>query len=530
MRILLHDFLLSSAQCLPDKVALRCEDRAITFAGFASAASGLAATLRRQGVRRGDRVMLFMDNSIEMAVAVFATSMAGGVFVPVNPTTKADKLGYLIGDCAPRVLIAGQSLARVVRGSGLPGGSVSAIIWHGGPPASPILADRELTWGQAMEAALDAPEPALIDPALIDQDLACIIYTSGSTGDAKGVMLTHRNITNTAWAISTYLGNVPSDVVLCVLPMSFDYGLYQVVTGARVGFTVVLSNFFAYPWRVIETMAAHRVTGLPGVPTLFAQLLQLTSFEGQDLSALRYLTNTAAALPPAHIRRLCAQFPQARLFSMYGLTECTRVSWLDPARLHDKIGTVGQGMPNSEVYVIGADGCRLPPGEVGELVVRGAHVMRGYWRKPEATARRLRDGEIAGEKVLHTGDLFRMDEEGFLTFVGRVDDIFKCRGEKVSPKEVERVLCEMPGIAEAAVVPVPDAIDGMAIKAVVVPVAGVEPPTESAVRLFCRGHLESYLVPRFVEVRSSLPRSENGKVRRGLLVSAPPAQEAGAQQ
>lgn len=519
MKTLLHDFLLQSAARKPNGDALICAGRTFSFAALAEAAAGIAGTLQTLGVRRGDRVMLFLENSIEMVAAVFGTSMAGGVFVPVNPSTKPEKLAYLLRDCEPRVLVASSLLAPVVRRAVEASPVVDGVLWTGEQPAERIVQGFEASLADAMDS-----RSSPTDPELIDHDLAAIIYTSGSTGEPKGVMLSHRNITNTAWAISTYLGNSPDDVVICVLPLSFDYGLYQVITGARVGFAVVLEKAFAFPWKVLETMAEHRVTGLPGVPTIFAALLQLAPFEGLDLSSIRYLTNTAAALHPARIRQLQQAFPQARVFSMYGLTECTRVSWLDPARLDDKIGSVGKAMPNSEVYVVDDNGRRLPPGKIGELVVRGANVMRGYWRKPEATARRLRDGDIPGEKVLHTGDLFHMDEEGFLYFVGRVDDIFKCRGEKVSPKEIEHVLHELEGVADAAVVPVPDAMDGMAIKAVVVPRQGVD-LTENHIRMHCRANLESHLVPRFVEIRASLPRSENGKVRKSALRDAPEDQQ-----
>jgi acyl-CoA synthetase (AMP-forming)/AMP-acid ligase II len=358
----------------------------------------------------------------------------------------------------------------------------------------------------------DAPK----DPGLIDIDLCTIIYTSGSTGDPKGVMLTHRNMTNTTWSISSYLGNTPDDVVICVLPLSFDYGLYQVITGARVGFTVVLEPSFAYPYKVLQRMAQHRATGLPGVPTIFATLLQMAPFEGLDLSSLRYVSNTAAAFPPAHIRRLQGLFPQARVYSMYGLTECTRVSYLDPDRLADKITSVGKAMPNSETYIVDEQGERVGPGVVGELVIRGANVMRGYWGKPQETAQQLRDGFIAGEKVLYSGDLFYTDEEGFLYFVGRKDDVFKCKGEKVSPREIENVLHELESVAEAAVVGVEDPIDGQAIKVFVVPRNGAQ-LTEQQIRQYCRANLENYMVPKFVQIRSSLPKTESGKVKKSAL-------------
>ncbi|MBF0335515.1 MAG: long-chain fatty acid--CoA ligase, partial [Alphaproteobacteria bacterium] len=310
------------------------------------------------------------------------------------------------------------------------------------------------------------------------------------------------------------------DVVICVLPLSFGYGLFQVVAGARVGYTVVLEKSFAFPWDIVRRMADERVTGLPGVPTIFARLIQMAPFEGLDLGALRYMTNAAAALPAPHIRRLGELFPEARIISMYGQTECTRVSWLPPERLADKPGSVGRAIPNSEVWVEGDDGRRLPPGEVGELVIRGAHVMRGYWGKPDETARALRDGAIQGEKVLYSGDLFRMDAEGFLYFVGRRDDVFKCRGEKVSPKEIEDVLYELEDVAEAAVIGVDHPVDGMAPKAVVAP-RRPGALTEDDLRRHCRARLEPHLVPRFFELVPELPKTDTGKIRKASLREPP---------
>jgi acyl-CoA synthetase (AMP-forming)/AMP-acid ligase II len=329
-------------------------------------------------------------------------------------------------------------------------------------------------------------------------------------------MLTHHNVTNTAWAISTYLENTPDDVVICTLPLSFGYGLFQVITGMRVGFTVVLDRSFAYPYRSLQRMAEHGVTGLPGVPTTFATLLPMDAFNHRNIPSLRYLTNAGAAIPPAHLRRLREAFPEARIFSMYGLTECTRVCYLDPARLDDKITSVGKAMPNTEAYIVDEQGRQVGPGVVGELVVRGANVMRGYWGLPDETRRRLRDGEVPGEKALYTGDLFRIDEEGFLYFAGRKDEIFKCKGEKISPREIEDVLHELDAVAEAAVIGVDDPIDGMAVKAFVVPRYGAA-LTEQQVRQHCRGHLESYMVPKFVEIRSSLPKTDSGKVLKTAL-------------
>jgi acyl-CoA synthetase (AMP-forming)/AMP-acid ligase II len=263
-------------------------------------------------------------------------------------------------------------------------------------------------------------------------------------------------------------------------------------------------------------MVKERVTGFPGVPTVFAILLQMEDLKRYDLGSLRYLTNTAASLPVEHIQRLRNIFPQAKLYSMYGLTECKRVSYLPPEELDQRPGSVGRGMPNEEVWIVDENGSRVGPGIVGELVVRGSNVMRGYWGDPETTDRVLKQGLLPGEKVLYTGDLFKMDEEGFLYFVGRKDDMIKTRGERVSPKEVENVIYGLEGVAEAAVIPVPDDILGQAIKTLIVTRNGY-PLTEKDVLKHCKKELEEFAIPKYIEFRDSLPKTSSGKIDKLTL-------------
>ncbi len=235
-----------------------------------------------------------------------------------------------------------------------------------------------------------------------------------------------------------------------------------------------------------------------------------------DLQALRYLTNTAAALPVSHIRQIREAFPQATLYSMYGLTECKRVSYLPPEELDRRPDSVGKGMPNEEVWIADEQGRRVGPGVVGELVVRGSNVMRGYWEDPDTTDRVLRPGPLPGEKVLYTGDLFRMDEEGFLYFVGRKDDMIKTKGERVSPKEVENALHSLEGVAEAAVIPLPDEILGQAIKAFIVPKQGYT-LGEKELMIHCKKNLEDFAIPKYFEFRESLPKNASGKIDKLTL-------------
>jgi long-chain acyl-CoA synthetase len=340
-----------------------------------------------------------------------------------------------------------------------------------------------------------------------------LVYTSGSTGFPKGVMMTHQNVVAAATSITTYLENTPDDIILNVLPISFDYGLYQVLMAAKVGATLVLEKSFAFPQAIFNRVIEEKVTGLPLVPTMAALILQMKDLKPGAFPHLRYITNTAAALPPDHIRRLQELFPSTTLFSMYGLTECKRCTWLPPAELPKRPGSVGIAIPGTEAYVVDDAGNRVGANVTGELVIRGAHVMKGYWENPEATAKALRPGPFPWEMVLHTGDLFRTDEDGFLYFVGRKDDIIKTRGEKVSPKEVENVLYALPGIREAAVVGVPDALLGYAIKAVVALAPGAELKEQDIIR-HCAKNLEDFMVPKLVEFRDELPKTESGKISR----------------
>jgi acyl-CoA synthetase (AMP-forming)/AMP-acid ligase II len=306
-------------------------------------------------------------------------------------------------------------------------------------------------------------------------------------------MLTHLNMVSAATSVSSYLGLRDDDVILGVLPLAFGYGLYQFLMAAWFGASVVLETSFAFPAKVVEAIARERVTVLPGVPTLFAKLVALGSPAQHDLSALRIITSAAAALSTRHIDALRRLFPQARLFSMYGLTECKRVTFLPPEQLDARPTSVGKGMPNEEVYLVDEEGRRLPNGGVGQLVVRGSHVMRGYWERPRETAERLRPGPH-GEMLLYSGDIFRTDEEGYLYFVGRSDDVIKTGGEKVSPREVENALYDLPGVAEAAVVGVADAVLGQTVAAYLVLEPGYRYTEKDVVR-HCLSKLEPFMAP-----------------------------------
>jgi long-chain acyl-CoA synthetase len=506
-----ESFLELSVHRTPDKTALVSGARRLSYKEVEEAANKLAHSLLAHGVERGDRVAIYLDNSVEAVVSIFAALKAGAVFLILNPSTKADKLGYILSNCRAKGLVTDR--AKMVEISpALEDLPYLRSVWlTRGFETAAVTADKTFV---DLNAVLQDPHALKVPPGnkCIDIDLAALIYTSGSTGRPKGVMLTHLNIVSAATSITTYLENTAEDIILNVLPLAFDYGLYQVLMAFKIGGTVVLERSFAYPYQIIDLLIRENVTGFPIVPTMSAILLQL-DLSKFSFPALHYITNTAAALPAEHIRSLRRLFPSVSLYSMYGLTECKRVSYLPPSQIDIRPASVGRGMPNEEVYIVDESGNRVAPGVIGELVVRGSNVMKGYWELPEETGKMLKPGPLPGEMVLYTGDLFKMDAEGYLYFVGRKDDIIKTRGEKVSPREVEEVLHEIPGVAEAAVIGVPDAVLGEAIRAVIT-VREAARLTEKDVLRHCAGRLEDFMMPKSVVFVGSLPRTTTDKVSK----------------
>lgn len=492
MRI--EQYLKDSAARDDAKTAIVSGEVRLSYARVLDLANRMATTLRARSVERGDRVLILLDNSWQTAVAVLATWIAGAVICPLNPAAKSTRLAQIARDCTPALVFVEGRLEKLL------------------DETPEIAATPRIVTGGGFEAALDAA-PLVAEP-LPDTDLAALIYTSGSTGEPKGVMLAHENMDAAARAITGYLENTAADTILVVLPMSFGYGLNQLVTAMRCGATLVIEKSFAFPQAIFERIRDERVTGFPLVPAMAAMMMQARDLDASLFASLRYVTSAAAPMPLAHLDWLRAFLPQAKLYSMYGQTECTRASWLPPGDIDARRGSVGITIPGGRAEVVDEAGEPVSPSTVGELVISGPHVMRGYWQNEAATRRALRPDPLTGGLRLHTGDLFTADADGYLTFVSRMDDIIKSRGEKVAPKAVEDVLCRMPGVAEALVVGIPHEILGQAVKAVIV--ASDPTLTERDVLRFCARYLEDHMVPKQVEFRDSLPKTDSGKASRRL--------------
>jgi long-chain acyl-CoA synthetase len=508
---LLHDSLLAAADQAPDKTALIVDGERLTYAELLETSLRLAGCLQQLGLERGDRVIVYTDNSLPCVLSIFATLVAGGVFVVVNPQTKEDKLAYILNDSEATFLVTEGSIARVAARAREDVPSLKATICAARPD--------ELDGMLNLEDLVSDSGPAPREPGTIPLDLAALIYTSGSTGRPKGVMMTHQNMVFAAGSIAEYLRLGPEHRIIVVLPLAFDYGLYQLLMSARMKATLVLERSFVYPAQVLKRLEEEQATVFPGVPTVYSTLVSMHERSPLSFPSVERVTNTAATLPPSFHDRLHEIFPNALVFRMYGLTECKRVSYLEPELLELKPTSVGKAIPGTETVVLDEEGNPVQPGETGVLHVRGPHVMVGYWRQPELTAEMLKEGPLPGERMLCTHDHFTVDDEGFLYFVGRSDDIIKSRGEKVAPAEVENALYAIQGVREAAVIGVPDERLGEAIRAYVVLEEGSE-LTDRDVIAACRERLESFMVPSEVVLLDELPKTATGKIRKkGLLES-----------
>jgi long-chain acyl-CoA synthetase len=504
-QLLVHDSLLGSAEAVPTRDAVVDEFGPWTYQKLADEALRIARLLQDEGLQPGDRVVLYLDNTARCAAGIFGTLIAGGVFIVVNPQTRAEKLTLILADSGAAFLLAEGTSVNVV---------AEAVAQSGGATRVFVTGSSALVF-PSLDEALAATEPRPATPETIPAGLAALVYTSGTTGRPKGVMLSHQALVFVIGSIAEYLRLDADDRILNILPLAYTYGLSQLLLAARVRGTLLLERTFAFPGRTLERMHSERATVFPAVPTVYATLLGMR--HSRTYESVRCLTNAAAGLPPAFHDGLQRLFPNARLYRMYGQTECVRVSFLEPELIGTKPTSVGRAIPGTEAFVLDEEGRTVAHGETGVLHVRGPHLMEGYWGDPALTEKWLKSGPDPGERMLCTHDHFTVDEEGLLYFVGRTDDIVKIRGEKVSTIEVENVLHGLRGVSQVAVVGVPDELLGEALRAYVV-LEGGAALTEEQILRFARSKLENFMVPREVVLLDELPQTESGKVRKGSLL------------
>lgn len=502
--MLIDRLLTLSAERRPEAAALVQGGRRSSYAELCDKAGRFSGALRELGVRRGQRVAIALENSAEYLIAHFGVLMAGGVSVPVYHGLPPASFNRIAADCGPVAVISKPLFYKGLTKS--PGAASNArhII------TGPVSDDDRSKGANSFEDCLGCPGRAS-DEGRVDDDLATIIYTSGTTGDPKGVMLSHRNLGANTSSIVSYLSLTAEDSVMVVLPFYYSYGNSVLLTHIMQGATLVADNSFMYPNKVLETIAAEKVTGFAGVPSTFAILCHRSNFRNMSFPALRYMTQAGGAMPHEMAFELLKVVPHAKIYIMYGQTEASaRLSYLPPEDIYKKAGSVGTAIPGVKLEVLGEDGSPVKPGETGEIVASGENIMMGYWGRPAETEAVLRDGK------LRTGDMATVDEDGYIYIMSRRTDIIKSGAHRIAPREIEEALLKDPGVFEAAVVGRPDAILGESICAFVVLKEGRNATADALTRLV-REHLPLYKVPKEIFFIKSLPKTENMKVKKTEL-------------
>jgi len=509
---LLEHFLINTAKRYPDKTALICGKEQYTYKELLGCAYHLSDVLKQKGIQRGDRIVIQSGNSLLTIISFWAGLISDAVVSVIADDQPDEKVIYILKDSGAKIFIANTLSDKLVER--LKSFSESLVV---GLPNShlkmPIVLENSFYLDASTRSNDDRKTAG--DFKNHEADLASIIYTSGSTGEPKGVMLTHRNMITAVNSINQYLGHTESDVILSALPLSFDYGLYQMIMSFSVGATLILEKNALWPAALLRKVETEKVTVLPCVPTLFMLLVEHARRFNYDYSTLRAVTNTGAALTQKHIASVQSVFSKAEIFSMYGLTECKRCTYLPPKDINRKPDSVGIAIPNTELWVVDELDKKVGPGVIGQLVIRGATVMKGYWNKPEASAKKLKDGPIPGEKILYTGDYAMLDEDGYLYFKGRMDEIIKLKGIKISPIEIEKSIIKINGVDEAAVFGVED-YRGETLLVVCVVSHDLTYNTEQLIK-DVRTTLPASHQPTEILRYSSLPKNNNGKIDKKLL-------------
>ncbi|HXR82776.1 MAG TPA: AMP-binding protein [Hanamia sp.] len=509
---LLGEALFRSAKNFPSKTAVIVKDKEYSYEFLKNKTEKLAAYFIKSGIKKGERIAIYLDNSWECIVSIYAVTLSGGVFLVINAQTKADKLNYILNDCEAKILVTAQTLNNQLILGLKDTPHLKNVVVTGANKEIITFPHLKIDF---FEDCISKKEDVVF-PNIIPTDLAALIYTSGSTGFPKGVMMTHQSMVFTCWSLIEYLRLSEEDRIMLILPLAFDYGLYQLLMSVTIGGTLIVEQSFIFTANIYKNIQKYQPTVFPGVPTVYAMMIASNKESQVSFPSIKKITNTAALLPADFLPELKKIFPQALIFKMYGLTECKRVCYLEPELVDEKPTSVGKAIPGTEVFLLSPNGDPVPAGEPGILHIRGPHIMLGYLNKKELTNQMLKDGKLPGEKILCSNDWFKMDEEGFLYFQGRNDDIIKTRGEKVSPVEIENVIYKIDGVKEVAVLGIPDEIMGESI-VVFVTTHGNFNLSEKEIQRECLQHLESFMVPQKIIFLEEMPKSTNGKIDKKEL-------------
>lgn len=518
MATCLHQLLFDNLDTAADSDAIAHKNSRISFHQLAKLVEHQAKALQSLDLKRQQRAAIYLPKQIETVTSFLAVSLAGGAFVPVNPVLKAPQVTHILNDCNVKILITSKSRLYSLHTVLHECTDLHTIILVDHDASDFNIPSRQIIDWQTYNQLADAYPYHPV--TMIDTDMAAILYTSGSTGKPKGVVLSHRNIVAGAQSVAEYLQIRASDRLLAVLPFSFDYGLNQLTTCLLTGASCILLDYLL-PKDVINALDKYQITGLAAVPPLWAQLADLNWPESAD-QHLRYMTNSGGKMPKAVLQKLRAKAPNSKFFLMYGLTEAFRSTYLPPEQIDVRPDSMGKAIPNAEIMVVREDGSPCAPNEPGELVHRGSLVSLGYWNDPAKTAERFKPApdQLSGlpltEIAVWSGDTVTMDDEGFLYFVGRKDDMIKTSGYRVSPSEIEEVIYASGLAKEAAAIGIEHANLGQAVVVVVSPQPDVQFDPQQLIDC-CKAQLPNFMVPAKIEVLTNLPRNPNGKIDRKML-------------
>lgn len=516
---LLHHLISEQATLRPSALALSAKEASLNYANLWHQTEAFARALTQLGLHKGERIGIYLDKRFETVISAFGSSAAGCVFVPINPILKPEQVRHILHDCNVRLLVTSperlDSLTNIL--------SVCPDLHH---ISLTVDAHAQSRLGHIkLHPWLQALSGETLPDRVTENDMAAILYTSGSTGRPKGVVLSHRNMVAGARSVASYLGNHPGDRLLAALPLSFDAGFSQLTTAFSVGAHVVLLNYLM-PRDLIKAVEKWQITGLTAVPPLWIQIAN-QAWPEPTRRHLRYIASTGGRMQGETLACLRNKLPETRVFLMYGLTEAFRATYLSPDEIDRRPDSIGKTIPNNEVLVLRKDGSPCAPNEPGELVQRGPLVAMGYWNDPERTAERFRplpktlpellrpSGLVQAEIAVFSGDTVRQDEEGFLYFVGRRDEMIKTSGYRVSPEEVEEAAYASEQVAECCAFGLPHPVMGEAIVLVTRLKTGRDTTT---LLQTLKTRCPAYQVPaRIISLDTPLPRNPNGKMDRALL-------------
>ena len=500
------ELLESTVRRYPDKVGFVSEDRRLTFEEFDGMVNRIASGLSKHGVKRGDHVALLLGVQMEFPLSFFALMKLGAIVVPLNTRFKGEELFYEINDSESSLLIVDEEFwpfIDPVRG-GLK--TVKKVFFNGtGAPEGTL----------PFSLLRDHKEDLFPRAPTSESDDAAIMYTSGTTGKPKGAVLQQRGMILTAMLVSDFIQFQPDDKMICCIPLFHITGLTclmlpPIFSGAAC---VYMRQFKTKEF--LEIMAREKVTQYMGVVNVIWLMINHPDFEKYDFSSFRIAMFGGSPATEEMVRGIFSRLPHIQISVGYGLTECFAITTSTPFEdALRKIKAVGKCLPTVDVKIADDEGREVPTGSIGEILLRGAKVFKGYWKKPEATRETIVEGWV------RTGDIGKVDEEGFVYVLDRKKDMINRGGEKIYSLEVENVICDNPKVLEVAVVGVPDKVMGEVVKACIALKPG-EKATEEEIKTFCAERLADYKVPKFVEFRESLPRNPAGKVSKPELRNIP---------